>query len=107
MFPKDPDLGDFLRSSAAVAAGLQLQHAFEAEHTKKECEEMIEQYAAMGGDGGLTEATMREACCLPPKDYRLAATRTAESSSWAPSRKISPMTTAGRACFPSCLVVRW
>ncbi|CAJ1456297.1 unnamed protein product, partial [Effrenium voratum] len=77
VFPKDPDLGDFLRSSAAVAAGLQLQHAFEAEHTKKECEEMIEQYAAMGGDGGLTEATMREACGLPPKDYRLAATRTA------------------------------
>ena len=38
---------------------------------------MIEDYAYWGGDGGLTEAVMREACCLPPRDLRQLASRAA------------------------------
>ena len=75
IFPKDPDLEDFLVSGPAIAAGLQLQHAFEAEFTKQDCMDMIENYAAFGGDGGLTESTMRAACGLAPRDVRANVTR--------------------------------
>ena len=75
VFPKDPDLASFLTSSAAVAAALQIQHAFEAEYSKQACIDMIENYVTWGGDGGLTEQTMREACRLPPRDIRAANTK--------------------------------
>lgn len=39
----------------AVAAGLRLQHGFEARHSRDECAQMIEEYAALGGDENLTE----------------------------------------------------
>lgn len=77
VFRKDPDLANFLTSPPAVAAGLQLQHAFEAEHSKQECLDMIENYVVWGGDGGLTESVMREACKLPPRDLTNVATRAA------------------------------
>jgi hypothetical protein len=75
VFKKDPDLEAFLTSGPAVAAGLQLQHAFEMDHGKDQCIDMIEQYVSWGGDHGLTEATMRRACKLPPRDVREATTR--------------------------------
>ena len=75
VFKKDPDLEAFLTSGPAVAAGLQLQHAFEMEHSKDECVDMIEQYVSWGGDYGLTETTMRKACKLPPRDVRDVTSR--------------------------------
>lgn len=77
VFRKDPDLANFLTSPPAVAAGLQLQHAFEAEHNKQDCLDMIENYVVWGGDAGLTESVMREACKLPPRDLTNVATRAA------------------------------
>ena len=77
IFPKDPSLPAFVISGPAIAAGLQLQHAFETGHSKQDCLDMIENYAVWGGDNGLTETVMREACGLPPRDLREAATRAA------------------------------
>ena len=65
VFPKDPDLSRFL----------QIQHGFESKYGKQECLDMIENYVTWGGDGGLTEAVMRKACKLPPRNVRSAATR--------------------------------
>ena len=76
VFVRDPDLADFIKSGPATAAGIQLQHAFEASHSKEQCLEMIENYVVWGGDGGLTEETMRLACGLPSRDVRNASTRT-------------------------------
>jgi len=70
VFKKNPRLKDFLASPQAAAAGLRLQHAFEMKFTRDECFNMIEAYAALGGDGGLTERSMRIACGLPPRDRR-------------------------------------
>ena len=67
VFGKDPDLKDKLCSGPCVAAALQIQHAFEMEHTSEECDSIIEAYAALGGDGGLTEQSMLKACCLHQK----------------------------------------
>lgn len=38
---------------------------------------MIESYAYWGGDGGLTEQVMREACGMPPRDLRQNMSRAA------------------------------
>ena len=77
IFAKDPDLVDFLTSLPAVSAGLQIQHAFEADFGKQACLDMIEDYVAWGGDGGLTESTMRAACKLPLRDVRQVASKAA------------------------------
>ena len=45
-----------------------MQHAWELVNDAKSAEDAIEQYAALGGDGGLTERTMRQCCMLPPKE---------------------------------------
>lgn len=39
----------------------------------QDCEEIIEKYAYWGGDRGLTESIMREACGMPPRDLRQTA----------------------------------
>lgn len=52
------------------------QHSFEAEYSRKDCEEMIENYVVWGGDRGLTEKTMRAACGLPARDVRQATNAT-------------------------------
>ncbi|CAE7235509.1 unnamed protein product, partial [Symbiodinium sp. KB8] len=41
----------------------------------KDCVQMIENYVQWGGDHGLTEKTMREACGMPPRDVRANASR--------------------------------
>ena len=74
-FPKDPDLADVLHSGPAVAAALQLQHAFEMELSKEDCIQMIEDYAVWNGDEGLTQQIMREACNLPPIDKRVIGSK--------------------------------
>lgn len=66
----DPELGGFLRSQPAAAAGLQLQSAFEAEHSREACQDMKEKYVTWSGDSGMTERVMREACNLPPRDHQ-------------------------------------
>eukprot|EP00435_Cladocopium_sp_Y103_P012595 s364_g3.t1 len=77
IFPKDPDLKEFLTSGPAILAALQIQNAFEMKYGKDECERLIEDYAYWGGDQGFTEQTMREACGMPPRDVRDVATRAA------------------------------
>ncbi|CAE7501083.1 unnamed protein product, partial [Symbiodinium necroappetens] len=75
VFAKDEELKSFLTSGPAVLAALQLQHAFETEHSQKDCVQVIENFVQWGGDRGLTEATMREACGMPPRDVRQCASR--------------------------------
>ena len=53
-----------LRSQPYIAAGIKIQHGFECTYGKDDCIQLIEQWAALGGDGGLTETTMRIACGL-------------------------------------------
>ncbi len=45
-----------------------MQHAFEVLHSRETCREKIENYANLGGDQGLTEDAMRQACGLPPRN---------------------------------------
>ena len=62
-FRKNEELKDFLRSPPCVAAALRLQHAFEVKHSREECRQLIEEYAAKP----LTEDMMRKACGLPAR----------------------------------------
>jgi hypothetical protein len=62
VFAKNAKLRDFLVSGPAIAAGLCLQHGIELKFARDQCCQMIEDYAALGGDGGLTVTSMRMAC---------------------------------------------
>ena len=64
IFQADPSLGKFPSTSQASIAGLKLQWAFEIDHNKEDCYQLIEDYCN-GGDCHLTEDVMREACGLP------------------------------------------
>ena len=64
IFCKDPALKKVLQSGPAVLAGLRIQHGFELKYSKERCREIIETYASLGGDCGLTEDKMRLACGL-------------------------------------------
>ncbi|CAE7478378.1 unnamed protein product [Symbiodinium sp. CCMP2592] len=64
IFEADPSLSKFLSTSQASIAGLKLQWAFEVDHSKEDCYQLIEDYCN-GGDGHLTEDIMRDACGLP------------------------------------------
>ena len=64
IFPSDPSLSKFLSTSQSAIAGLRLQHAFELEHDRDTCYQLIEDYVN-GGDDYLTEDAMRKACGLP------------------------------------------
>ena len=66
-FEADPSLKQFLSSLPSAAAGLRLQHAFEAVTGKQECLDLIENYVS-GGDESLTEDKLRMACGLPVRD---------------------------------------
>ena len=68
IFPKDATLKQKLVSGPLIAAGLRAQHGFEMMYTREQCRENIEKYAALGGDGGLTEDVMRAACGLLVRD---------------------------------------
>lgn len=68
VFPRDPSLKDFLKSGSCVAASLRFLLGWMSDKTEAMCREVIENYAAHGGDGGLTEATMRAACGLKLPD---------------------------------------
>lgn len=67
----------FLTSGPAILAALQIQNAFEMQYTKDDCERMIENYAYWGGDAGLTEEVMRDACGMPQRDVRDVSSRAA------------------------------
>lgn len=64
IFEADPSLNKFLVTSQASVAGLKLQWAFEVDHSKEDCYQLIENYCN-GGDNYLTEDVMRDACGLP------------------------------------------
>lgn len=70
VYPKKPLLKKFLSSGPAAAAGLRLQHGFEALHSPADCRHRIEAYAALGGDDGMTEDCMRLACGLSARNRR-------------------------------------
>jgi len=54
---------------------LRIQHGFELKHNREECHQLIEDWAALGGDGGLTEKVMREACGLKPSTGSVGDTK--------------------------------
>jgi len=89
MFERDPDLEDFLVSGPAAAAGLRIQHAYESTHSFEECRRYITWYARRGGDRGVGEEYIREACGLPPKARPI---RRGRASAEAP--QVSPVTAA-------------
>jgi hypothetical protein len=66
-FPSDPSLSKFLSTDQASVAGIRLQHAFEATHSKDNCYELIENYVN-GGDSYLTEDMMRTSCSMPVRE---------------------------------------
>ena len=70
IFEADPSLNKFLTSSQASVAGLRLQWAFECDHNKEDCYQIIEDYCN-GGDNYLTEDVMRSACGLPVRQRNL------------------------------------
>lgn len=72
---QDPTLRRFLVDGPAILAGLRIQHSFELQFTKEQCEAFIESYAALGGDSGMTEDAMRQACALAPSDTQLLQQR--------------------------------
>lgn len=67
IFPRQHDLKHFLQSGPAIAAGLRLQHAFEAKHSKADCLRLVTEYTLSGRDRGITEKYLRRACGLPDK----------------------------------------
>ena len=70
VFAKDPTLKDKLQHGPYVAAAIRMQHGWESCHTRARAFDIIEEYAALGGDGGRTEDVMRVACGLKPRDRR-------------------------------------
>ncbi len=68
IYPADDTLKGFLVSPPCVYAAIRLQHAFEVTSSREACREQIENYANLGGDQGLTEDAMRQACGLPPRN---------------------------------------
>ena len=73
IFEADPSLSKFLTTSQASAAGLRIQRAFERDHSKDDCYQLIENYCN-GGDGFLTEDTMRNACSSPLRQRQIQET---------------------------------
>lgn len=67
IFPTRPSLRVFLKSGPAIAAGLRSQHGFERMYGRERCISMIDEWAVLGQDEGLTESTMRHACGLPSR----------------------------------------
>jgi hypothetical protein len=68
VFPKDPTLKDFLRDKPACLVTLRLIWQYAQSHSAEECRVCLEDYVMGGGDGGLTEASVRSACGLKMRD---------------------------------------
>lgn len=64
IFERQPDLKEFLQSGPAVLAGIRVQHAFEATHSRSDCEKLITSFSYGGVDNGDTEKYLRQACGL-------------------------------------------
>ena len=64
VFARDPDLKHFLKSDPACGATLQLLRGFWLHNSKAQCQDIIEHYAARGGDDGVTRKSLRFACGL-------------------------------------------
>ena len=70
IFARDPKAMDFLISGPGVAAGHVIQLAHECDYDESRCRSIISGYVLGGGDKGLTEKTLRDACRLPPAPER-------------------------------------
>ncbi|CAK0792945.1 unnamed protein product, partial [Prorocentrum cordatum] len=78
IFARDPDAKEFLMSSVGVAAGHRVQFAFEDDHGAEACRDIIVRYARCGGDRGITEKSLRQACGLLEKTSNVAGSLQAE-----------------------------
>ena len=67
-FPRDPSLKEFLKSPLAILVAFRILFGFIAHHTEDSLRNIIESYVERGGDEGLTVATMRQSCGLPPQE---------------------------------------
>ena len=66
VFERDPDMEEFFISGPAVVAGIKIQHAFECLYTRDKCREIIVWYTRQGGDLGVGQKYLRDACGLKP-----------------------------------------
>ena len=78
IFARDPDAKEFLMSSVGVAAGHRVQFAFEDDNGAEACRDIIVRYARCGGDRGITEKSLRQACGLLEKTSNVAGSLQAE-----------------------------
>lgn len=67
VFAKVANMKEKLMHPSRLAAAIQIQHVWEASHSSAVCDVLIENYAALGGDAGLTEDVMRKSCGLLPR----------------------------------------
>lgn len=67
IFARDPDLKEKFKTDQAVAGLLRYLYAFWSHNSKQACLDMLEDYVTNGGDNGLTQSTIRQACDLPEK----------------------------------------
>ncbi|CAE7258024.1 unnamed protein product [Symbiodinium sp. CCMP2592] len=64
IFPKDPTLKDFLRSSPACLVTLRALWQYARDHNAADCRKCLDEYVVGGKDEGLTELCVRQACGL-------------------------------------------
>ncbi|OLP79865.1 hypothetical protein AK812_SmicGene39798 [Symbiodinium microadriaticum] len=64
IFPKDPTLKDFLRSSPACLVTLRALWQYARDHNAADCRKCLDEYVVGGKDEGLTESCVRQACGL-------------------------------------------
>ena len=64
IFPKDPTLKDFLRSSPACLVTLRALWQYARDHSAADCRKCLDEYVVGGKDEGLTELYVRQACGL-------------------------------------------
>ena len=66
IFAREKDAKAFLTSSQGVVAGLRIHQVFAEENSLQQLDDKIIKFTRCGGDNGVTEKSIREACRLPP-----------------------------------------
>ena len=73
VFPRQPDLREFMQSGPAGLAANILQCQFESQNDKAASRRALDDYTLRGGDHGIMETYMRAACNLPARSSRRAS----------------------------------
>ena len=63
-FARESDAKQFLTSGPAIVAGWKIQQVFAEEHSQSQIEDIIQRYTRCGGDNGVTQKVIRQACGL-------------------------------------------